>query len=470
MTHPMVKLPVGLLLTFSFSLLLFTGCNRTDESRLHSEIQQVVDSIKLVDTHEHLIPEEMRLSTTTDFFHLFKDYIRNDLISAGMGRDIEQYILNPENPLESRWNKFYPYWQKTRNTAYARNLIIAAQDLFGVEDINENTYQELNAKMLASNQPGWYHKVLKEKAGIEIALLDPLAYGYPQDSTISIQRDFFVRIKRFSDFINVDKNRLQKIEASSNTNINSLDEFLDVLNSEIVKVAENPEIVGLKSGHAYVRPISYQEVTHREASDIFDLIKNTPEQLESTEIRPLHDFVMLQIMQQAETHNLPIQIHTGILAGTSHNNTIGSTNATHLTNLFVKFPKLKFVIFHGSYPYMAELGVLAKTHPNVYIDMSWMYVISPEASKRALEEWLLTVPSNKIMAFGGDYGQTVEATYAHAVMARRIVTEVLVGMVEKEYINKTDAIDIAQRILRDNALELYRLEKRSGYYQRVSSY
>ena len=405
----------------------------------------------------------MRLTIQTDFFHLFQDYIRNDLISAGMSRETEQYILNPDNQLEDRWERFYPYWQKTRNTAYARNILLAVNDLFGIADINRDTYQIINQKMLDSNQPGWYQYVLKERALIDVALLDPLSYGYPQDSTIQIDRKFFVRVKRFADFIRIDQDRLKSIEAASGLPIGSLDDLLSLLDAEFERIASNPEIVGLKSGHAYARSIYYQEVSRQEAERVFNKLDQSPT-IEET--KKLQDFVMHHLMGNAEKHRLPFQIHTGVLAGTSHLNPIGNTNATLLTNTFTKFNKLKFVIFHGSYPYMAELGVLAKTHPNVFIDMSWMYVISPEASKNALEEWLLTVPSNKIMAFGGDYGMTVEASYAHAVMARKIVTDVLTGMVEKRYIDEQDAIYIARRILRENALELYRLKKVDNYYQR----
>ena len=408
----------------------------------------------------------MRLSLTTDFFHLFKDYIQNDLISAGMSRDNVEFILDHENPLEERWEMFYPFWKKTRNTTYARNILLAVEGLFEISDINEDTYQKINQRMLASNAPGWYHHVLKEKAGIDVALLDPLAYGYPQDSTIEIDRRYFVRVQRFGDFIRIDPDRLRKIEASSGRSINSLDELLSVLDEEFQKVVTNREIVGLKSGHAYTRKIFYQDIAPKEAAKIFDKLGRPDSPVTPDEITKLQDFVMHHLMGNAEKHGLPFQIHTGILAGTSHTNPVANTNATHLTNMFTKFKDLKFVIFHGSYPYMSELGVLAKTHPNVYIDMSWMYVISPEASKNALEEWLLTVPANKIMAFGGDYGMTVEATYAHAVVARQIITEVLAGMVEKNYLDERDAYYLARRLLRENALELYNLQKVDGYYQR----
>ena len=109
--------------------------------------------------------------------------------------------------------------------------------------------------------------------------------------------------------------------------------------------------------------------------------------------------------------------------------------------------------------------MLAKHYPNVYIDMCWMHIISPAASKRYLEEWLLTVPSNKIMAFGGD--ASVEWTYGHSVIARINVTEVLTKMVNDGYYSESEAITIAEKILRTNAIELFNLEKSDNQWRRA---
>ncbi len=64
------------------------------------------------------------------------------------------------------------------------------------------------------------------------------------------------------------------------------------------------------------------------------------------------------------------------------------------------------------------------------------------------------------MAFGGDY-QHVESIYAHSVMARRVVSKVLIEKVANGYITETEAIDIANRILRENAMEVFKLGGKS---------
>jgi len=124
----------------------------------------------------------------------------------------------------------------------------------------------------------------------------------------------------------------------------------------------------------------------------------------------------------------------------------------------MKYPETKFDIFHGSFPYMGELATLAKNFQNVYIDMCWLPIISPTAARLWLHQWLETVPVNKIMGFGGDY-LFVEGTYGHSVIARQVVAETLAEKVEAGYLSLEEARYIARRILRDNAIELFRLER-----------
>jgi len=238
----------------------------------------------------------------------------------------------------------------------------------------------------------------------------------------------------------------------------SLTDYLNALDSIIAKGTVKDKIVGLKCGVAYNRELFFEDIGKDIAADLFDKMIKSSKDITEEESKKLQDFMMHHVIQQAVLYNLPIQLHTGMLAGNWNRNPIENTNARHLVNLFLKYPKAKFVLFHGNYPYMEELTYLAKSFPNVYIDMCWMAIISPPASKQYLEEWLLTVPASKIMAFGGDIGRNVEWVYGHAVMARSIVAEVLAKMVNDKYYTEEEAIAIAGMILRNNAIDLYNIE------------
>ncbi|MDQ1316736.1 MAG: uncharacterized protein QG588_385, partial [Candidatus Poribacteria bacterium] len=105
---------------------------------------------------------------------------------------------------------------------------------------------------------------------------------------------------------------------------------------------------------------------------------------------------------------------------------------------------------------LREGAVLAKIFPNVYLDMSWIHIISPIGSRYALKEWLRMVPYNKIIGFGDDL-QFVETVYGHLKIARQNTAIVLAEMIQEGLISESIALDIAKAIFYDNPSWLYRL-------------
>ena len=164
--------------------------------------------------------------------------------------------------------------------------------------------------------------------------------------------------------------------------------------------------------------------------------------------------MMHRLIELARKYNKPIQIHTGLQAGDG--NYIENSNPTHLANLFLKYRDVKFVLFHGGYPFDGELASLAKNFQNVYIDLCWLYIISPSYSYRYLHEWLETIPANKIMGFGGDY-HNAENVYGHLLFAKEIIGNVLIEKVRDGYFSEEEAKTIATMILYDNAINLFSL-------------
>ena len=107
-------------------------------------------------------------------------------------------MRDPDQPLDQRWAAFAPFWQNVRTTAYGRALLLAARDLFDVPDINDATYQELSAKITASNHEGWYHYVLQEVANIALSILHPLEEIDPAPLT-EIDRSLFAPVIPLGD-------------------------------------------------------------------------------------------------------------------------------------------------------------------------------------------------------------------------------------------------------------------------------
>jgi len=425
------------------------------EEGFDKRIEEYVNNLWIIDTHEHLIMEKERLQKADriDFTYLFKNYyFMGDIISAGFRPELLNGLYSYTFPIRERWELFKPILEVTRNTAYQRASLFAARDIYGIDDINDSTYLLLSQKMQEENKPGLYRKILKDKGKIELSILD---VGHQ-----NFDRDFYRHVERFDNFIYVfSMHQIKSLGDKYEVNVQSLDDYVMVLRKAF-KEGLDYKMIGIKSGLAYDRTIKYNNTTKKKADAVFQKLADG-QQATKEEIKALQDYMMHRVLDLANEFQMPVQFHTGLVG-----NYITNSKPTLLTNLFMEYPKVSFIVFHSSYPYGGELSVLAKMYSNVFIDMCWTPVISPAYSIRYLDQILETVPANKIMAFGGDYSD-VELAYAHSVFARRIVIKVLTEKVRSGYFTEKEALNIARKILRENALEIFKLKGHSRSMENI---
>jgi predicted TIM-barrel fold metal-dependent hydrolase len=432
---------------------------------LDRRIQEEIEAIALVDTHEHTTPESERNQQTTDLFSTWLlHYASSDLVSAGMSIPTLGRIRDAARPLEERWREFAPSWRHARTTGYGRALLLAARDLFGIEDINESTWRDLSERITAANQPGWYWKVMRELAKIEVAILDPIYY-----ETYPVDLELYAPATRFDPFL-VPRTRahLDSLEHSTNCSIHSLTDLEKALGVGFSQALDRGT-VAVKTALAYFRTLDYQRPTRHQAESVFNRIVSHVDPMRVRvhpgggegpsweECKVLQDYMMHQVLRLALEYQLPIQVHTGLQEGVG--NVLANANPLLLTDLLLEYPEVKFDLFHAGYPFAFEAGCLAKNFPNVWVDLCWVWIISPFAGRRILHEWIETIPSNKILGFGGDY-RFVEGSYAHSRMAREGVAQVLAEKVKEGYLAEEEALEMGKKILRENAWELFGLDKR----------
>ncbi len=411
-----------------------------------------IDQIRLLDTHEHLPSEAQRLKQPADCLAIMLHYVESDLVSAGLpltgGSAWQISLQNGKFAFDERWAQFEQFWPKVRLTGYGRALERSARDLYGVrlDKLTPETGKELNARMAEALKPGFYKWVLKDKARIDLSIVDI--------GTTQVDRALFVPVLRFDSFVDLNSSRqLDAVAKQTGVHVATLEDLVHALEVAFEK-GRREGMVGIKSGLAYSRKIYYPLPAEDEARAALDkLVQKKP--AGHDELLPLQNYMMHQVCRLAGKHHLPFQIHTGLQTGFG-NRVITDTNPTHLVNLVKAYPQTQFAIFHGGYPYGPELGTMAKNFSNVWIDMCRLHIISPKVARDYLSEWIETVPRNKIMAFGGDYSY-VEGAYAHAEMARENVAWVLAEKVLSGYMTEADAADVAKDILRNNAVALFRL-------------
>lgn len=422
---------------------------------LENSLQAAVDEMPLVNTHEHITPEQERVGSHVDFFTLASHYCISDLMSAGLPREDLKVISDEKAPVERRWQVFEPHWNNARFTGYSQALRIAIRDIYEVEEISGDTLGLINSRIQAMNKLGLYEDVLVRRSKIVYSVLD----DYWNPAPVRPDPKFFVYARKFDRFVSpqsaADVQKLEELTAVAITGLGGLKRAMERSFEQSLEAG----MVTVKSTLAYNREIHYTEVPEPEAeSEIQSLLKNQRQlsqgfrsQVERP-YRRLEDHMFHHLMQLADAHRVPVQIHTGLHAG--NGNFIENSKPTHLTNLFFLYPRVKFDLFHISYPYQGELAVLAKIFPNVYVDFCWSHIISGSLSRRTLHEMLETVPANKIFGYGGDY-RYPELSYAHAKMARQNIARVLTEKVNDGLFSETEAVGIARMILHDNPHRMF---------------
>ena len=449
-------MPIGRRTFFgSVSALAASQAAPSAAPEIATELLEAIDEIPLVNTHEHIIPEQERTSSRIDFFTLAGHYAISDVISAGLSGDDLSVVRDPAAPVEQRWRAFEPFWKSARMTGYGQALRIAIQDIYGIDQISGATLPEINRRIEEANQPGLYEEILIRRSNIAYSVLD----DYWNAAPVRPDPRFFVCARKFDRFVAPqsvsDIRNLEELTDVSITGLAGLKRAMETSFQQSLDIG----MVTVKSTLAYNREIHYAEVAERDAeSSLQSLLgaSRTPPAAFRSRVqrpfRPLEDHMFHHLIGLAAAHGVPVQVHTGLHAG--NGNFIENSKPTHLTNLFFLFPRVQFDLFHMSYPYQGEAAAIAKVFPNVYIDLCWAHIISPSASRRALHEMLETVPSNKIFGYGGDY-RYPELSYAHAKIARRNIAQVLAEKVSEGSCSEEEALELGRKLLHDNADALF---------------
>ena len=413
-------------------------------------IRNYIDSLNVIDTHEHLInPDYVEKSTFNDFMILLMNFSYDDLVSSGLPKSSFSMLMGDSLSTLEKWYIIKPFWDASRNTAYNRIALIAAKELFGVNDINGLTVEDLSEKIEDAYKTDWFDRVITKKCRIQTIILD-------MDDR-SINNDHVLYVKKFNSFLNGrTKYTIDSIGIMQGKMITSLEDYVRALETSYYN-ALTEGIVAVKLNIAYKRPLYFENVTADQAKKVFKELMSSPEHtlIPFEKVKHLQDYMTYRLLDLAKASSMPVVIHTGLQAG--NGNYLEYSKPTLLSNIFIKYPEINFVLYHGAYPYGGELAALAKNFRNVSIDLCWLYAISPSYSERYLSEWLETVPVSKIMAFGGDY-QNIENIYGELVIAKEIITKVLSDKVRAGYFSESEAKIFAKMMLHDNAAKFYNIQ------------
>lgn len=426
-----------------------------DKKKVYESLLESISQLTIIDTHEHLFGFESHRDKGGDFLtEYLVHYFNRDLVSAGAPEETILTASNPENPIMERWELLKPYWENVRYTGYGRALDISVKGIYDIDGIHTSTVEELNTRYKkALHQDGHYKRVLKDLCNIEVSILDN------QEERGNTDPAFFRNAYRIDSLVQPMNYFTMKEKADAvGIPIRAPEDWIAVAEAILNREKERG-MVALKCALAYTRSLRFDHVSIAEGSADFSWFR-TAQALPDFNERPLQspkafqDMMMHRVLRWAEKNRIPIQIHTGYQE--SNGGILRNTDPLDLNNLFLTYEDLEFDLFHISYPFYLSAGALGKMFPNVYLDMCWAHILSPQAARNALSEWIETVPLNKINGFGGDY-RVLDAVYGHLVLARRNIAAVLSEKIDAGLFDEDEALGIAEKLLYKNPASLFKL-------------
>lgn len=424
--------------------------------RLHglaADLCREIGAIPVIDCHEHLPPESVRVSTPVDVLSLFSHYCGGDIEAAGLSQEEQKVVLlDASRPLAERWARLRDILPAIRFGGYCIPPFAYVRDVLGFDDINDATYQAISDRLAADNRPGLYQRLFAERCGIErvIECVDE-----PYSGTDHHPLFVYLFKSRACPRGAFGLDTVAELEKRGDRAIGTLAQCVDALRCRVDQQRQ-AGAVGLKIAAAYRRPIEFADVPAADAERIFTQLRRGGDCPPGpADIRALEDYLLRREVEAAIDADLVVAIHTGYQAG--NRNDIRNARAVLLCSLLQSYPQARFDLYHGSLPYVEDMVVLGKYFANVSLNLCWMHIIGPDLSRRALAEWLDAVPVTKLFAFGGDY-LVPENVYGHLQLARANVAQVLADKVTMGRMTRAEAVEIARLMFRDNPKRWYKLD------------
>lgn len=441
---------ISVCILFFLSLASLAQYRQLPLSGYDKRIREYIDTLRVIDNHEHLLPPEILKETSFfDFMSLFQQYGYDYLVSAGMPPSNFNSLFNESLSPQMKWKIIEPYWDKTFNTSINRVILLGIKGLYGYSSLNEHSVGHLSEKIRNAYKTDWFDRILRDSCRIDYIIQD----GYYMPG----RDDYFRYAQRFDAWLTTrSRYRIDSLAMRQLEPVYSLDDYVKSLRTEFTKQLDKG-MIAIKIVVSYSRTLKFDKVTDAAARKVFRSIVNGDEghSISLSEAKPLQDFLVYRLLDLAREYKVPVAFHTGLQAG--YSNISRYSDPFDMTNLFADYPDVNFILYHGSYPYGGELAAVAKNYPNVYIDMNWIFSVSPSYSERYLEEWLEVVPVAKLIAFGGDM-MAAENVYGESLIARTIISDVLSRKVGKGQLTEREAKTVAKMILHDNAAKLYKLD------------
>ena len=396
-------------------------------------LHEAVREFPIINTHSHhREPEffkDMRLRRLLKFSYV--SWVASDFES------------DCDAPLNESW------FEQIRFNSYFISLQKGLQSLYGIsEPLSVSSWDRYDRAINEAHQDaGWHLKVLREACQYRSIIQD----SYWEPGSASADPIFMptFRINMFFYFYNMfasdhnGNNALRKYNIAEP--FPALSDYLSFL-YHALKERKN-SCAALKCALAYDRDLAFSDEHSSDAEQCYSrLIQGNSK---ADDISRVQNYVFFRICEMAGELELPFQCHVGL-------GKLDRTRAIHLLEAIEANNSTKFVLFHGSYPYLQDIFALCHNFRNVYADLCWLPIISPAAAGRFVDEYIEVGAANT-MTWGCDTW-TSEESFGALLTAREVLCNVIANKIQSGYFSEADGIQFLRSVFFDNAKALYRLD------------
>jgi predicted TIM-barrel fold metal-dependent hydrolase len=415
------------------------------------ELVRYINSIQAIDNHSHI--------TAPDRDHdKGYDQLRCDVLPPATGLPAANFRFNADQ--QWAYKTLYGFDAKTGDDAEIKKII------------------EMELAARKEHGAGFYAWVM-EKAGLQTAFANrtfmPPEMHAPQIRWVPYEDALLFPLNNgTAKAINPDRRALFGMaedllhaylqDAGMNHPPATLNSYVEKVVRATLQKQKSAGAVAVKFEAAYLRALDFAPASSAEASRVYakyavagnSSAAGTPT---AAEYKTLQDYLFKQIALEAGRLGMAVHFHTGSGCGEFFDD--AGADAMLLSRIFndPDLRKTNFVVLHGNPPRERSVSALI-LKPNVYVDISVLeFYWSPTELARILRPWLEMMPEH--VMFGSDAGpfgpglDWEETILIASRNARRALALVLSDMMHDGIISQDRAKEIAQRVLRGNAAQLY---------------
>ncbi len=421
---------------------------------MSQSLNEYIHQLPIVDVHEHHLPETF-LNRNVGLLDLFKQSYAGWTLARPYplpSETMDEDLMGPAKG-ETSWEQIAAYVEDCGSNQFVRSLVHGLDELYDLkgEGITKENWLSLDRQIREKHRdPNWPHEVMR-KAGVQRVITDPYS-GPMQDAaeTLGSHYQSVLRINGLAmgwhpDNRDHNGNGTAVFAESMGLSCESFDDFCHLLEALVDTLADRNQ-VALKNALAYDRDIQFDPPDEALARQAWGNASASP-----NEQKAFGDFVVDRLCALAGERDVPVQMHLGTAV-------IHYSHPMKTVGLIERHPKTRFLLMHLAYPWSVDLLGMAFVYRNIWIDLTWSFLLSGSHFKRAFHEAIEILPDESRIMFGGDNWHA-EESFSSFKQLRKLISEVLEEKVTSGYFLQVDAERLAEKIFSKNAISFFDLRE-----------